>query len=110
MPGELRQVNDPFSTLLIIKPDTSRHIQYFEGILWSVSADESRIFQVATDPAGDPDTGFLIADGQTSNDADRPLVENQCPKDLPPGTMDAVQTLRTGCPSPISAVWWSNSG
>ncbi|MEX0280386.1 MAG: Rieske 2Fe-2S domain-containing protein [Arenibacterium sp.] len=89
VPGDNRHVvytyelTFPFSSIIIIQPNDSWYIQYFADTVCPISAHESRIFQVATDTTGTPDEAFLIEESQMINDEDKPLVEAQCPEDLP---------------------------
>ena len=73
----------PFSTLIEIRPVDSDYVQYFADCVCPVSANESKIFQVATDTTGNPDVDSLTQEATTINDEDKPLVEGQRPEFLP---------------------------
>jgi vanillate O-demethylase monooxygenase subunit len=77
------QLTFPFSTIILIQPRGSDYVQYFADTVCPVSAHETRIFQVATDTTGRPDTDFLIAESRMINNEDKPMVEGQHPEDLP---------------------------
>ncbi len=73
----------PFSTIIEIRPVGSDYVQYVADAVCPVSARESRIFQILTDTTDEPDIESFIRETLAINEEDRPLVEGQCPEDLP---------------------------
>ncbi len=80
----------PFSSIIEIDPAGSDYIQYFADCVCPVSANQSMVFQVATDTTGAPDANSLIKEGIMINDEDKPLVEGQRPEFLP---LDLTQEI-----------------
>ncbi len=73
----------PFSTSLEVDVQGSDFNHVILDTVCPISAQESGIFQIMTDNSGDPDPALWVKDALMINDEDKPLVEAQCPEDLP---------------------------
>ncbi len=73
----------PFSTSIEVDVQGSDFVHVIFDTICPISAHESGIFQIMTDNSGHPDADMWVKDALGINDEDKPLVEGQCPEDLP---------------------------
>ena len=88
------ELNLPFTSYIKVDCQDYEFINHVYDTVCPVSANETKIFQIMTDNTGETSDEFWIKDSLQINNEDAPIVEGQCPEEIP---LDLREEIHLPC-------------